>query len=83
MNVQKKSLICTFFALSTFFSCSSDSYDSNDTGFQLAHENGILAREGFERCRRFVYGWLEHADPETGLIPKNIGKNKIDSVDVK
>ena len=60
----------------SLFSCSSGSYDNDDIGFQLAHENGILAREGFERCQRFVSGWLEHADPETGLIPRNIDKNK-------
>jgi len=28
--------------------------------------------EGFERCRKFVDGWLQHADPQTGLIPRNL-----------
>ena len=34
--------------------------------------NGEAAGEAFERCDRFVRGWLAHADPETGLIPRNL-----------
>ncbi|MBX7256505.1 MAG: hypothetical protein K1Y02_09105 [Candidatus Hydrogenedentes bacterium] len=26
-------------------------------------------------CWRFVDGWLQHADPETGLIPRNLSKD--------
>ena len=36
-----------------------------------AIENARLANEGLTRCRRFVDGWLQHADPVTGLIPRN------------
>ncbi|MBM4033539.1 MAG: hypothetical protein FJ291_17390 [Planctomycetes bacterium] len=28
------------------------------------------------RCRRFVEGWLAHADPKSGLIPRNLGANR-------
>ena len=40
-------------------------------------QNAELANEGFVRCEKFVYGWLEHADSATGLIPRNLtsGKN--------
>ncbi len=37
-----------------------------------AQANGALVNEGFERCQRFVYDWLAHADPTTGLIPRNL-----------
>lgn len=40
--------------------------------FVLAERNGRQAGEALFRCRRFVDGWLAHADPETGLIPRNL-----------
>ncbi len=39
--------------------------------FVQARENARLANEAFARCRRYVDGWLAHADPKTGLIPRN------------
>jgi hypothetical protein len=44
--------------------------------FDRAAQNGRLAAEGFERCHRYVTGWLKHADPETGLIPRNLSKGR-------
>ena len=49
---------------------------SDDEAFKKALENGRLANEGFVRCRNFVNGWLKHADPATGLIPRNLNRNK-------
>lgn len=43
--------------------------------FKRAQANGILVNEGLERCRRFVKDWLAHADPTTGLIPRNLYKD--------
>ncbi len=40
--------------------------------FDKAHENAIAANEGFIRCENFVRGWLNHSDPESGLIPRNL-----------
>jgi hypothetical protein len=40
--------------------------------FEKAGLNGKLVNEGFNRSLKFVYGWLDLADPETGLIPRNI-----------
>lgn len=37
-----------------------------------AEENGELARECLLRSRDYVRGWLAHADPVTGLIPRNL-----------
>lgn len=42
----------------------------------LALANGKLAREGFERSDRFVHGWLAHADPVSGLIPRNLTNSR-------
>ncbi|NHE57382.1 hypothetical protein G9Q97_11225 [Cyclobacterium sp. GBPx2] len=41
-----------------------------------AMENGYLAHEGYSRSLKFVDDWLKHADPETGLIPRNLGDSK-------
>ncbi len=49
---------------------------ADDEAFKQAAENGRLANEGFVRCRNFVKGWLEQADPTTGLIPRNLSRNK-------
>jgi len=48
----------------------------DDNAFERALENGRLANEGFVRCRDFVKGWLKHADPKTGLIPRNLSRDK-------
>lgn len=50
--------------------------NKDDPDFAQALENGKLAGEGFRRCRDFVAGWLAHADPNTGLIPRNLSQNK-------
>jgi hypothetical protein len=49
---------------------------AKDKAFKQAMENGRLASEGFIRCRNFVKGWLKYADPATGLIPRNLSRNK-------
>ncbi|WP_439482524.1 hypothetical protein [Cyclobacterium plantarum] len=41
-----------------------------------AMENGYLAHEGYSRSLKFVDDWLKNADPETGLIPRNLGDSK-------
>ena len=48
----------------------------DDPAFKQALANGRLANEGFLRCRNFVAGWLNHADPKTGLIPRNLNRDK-------
>ncbi len=40
--------------------------------WERATENAEQARTAFVRCWRYVGGWLQHADPETGLIPRNL-----------
>ena len=50
---------------------------ADSLALQQARANGILANEGLERCRLFVRGWLKHADPQTGLIPRNLQKDTL------
>lgn len=45
-------------------------------GYRQAERNARLAAEGFYRCRRYIDGWLAHADPATGLIPRNMGESR-------
>jgi hypothetical protein len=47
-----------------------------EAAFRLAEENGRKANEAFSHSRRFVDGWLAHADPETGLIPRNLRESR-------
>lgn len=44
--------------------------------FKEASANGMLVNEGFNRCIKFVTGWMKYADPATGLIPRNITDSK-------
>lgn len=47
-----------------------------ESGFREAERNARQAAEGLYRCRRFVDGWLAHAEPKTGLIPRNLNRDK-------
>lgn len=58
-----------FLVLLIFVSCSTDVPDARL--FLTASGNGKLANEGFVRCGNYVRGWLNLADPVTGLIPRN------------
>ncbi len=40
--------------------------------YRQAEENSRFANEALYRCRRFMDGWLARADPDTGLIPRNL-----------
>jgi len=44
--------------------------------FAQARQNARVANEAFERCHRYVVGWLAHADPASGLIPRNLGESR-------
>lgn len=48
------------------------SHNAHGEMFNKAELNGKLVNEGFNRSLKFVYGWLDLADPATGLIPRNI-----------
>lgn len=46
-----------------------------EAAFEQAEANGRLMNEMLFRCRKFVDGWLAHADPQTGLIPRNLTRD--------
>jgi len=43
-----------------------------EAAFAQAEKHARQANEALFRSRRFVDGWLAHADPVTGLIPRNL-----------
>lgn len=47
-----------------------------EAAFRQAERNARLANEAFFRCRRYIDGWLAHADPATGLIPRNLNESR-------
>ncbi len=53
-----------------------DSAGPEDSRFEQAKANAKLANEGFRRSNRYVNAWLEKADAETGLIPRNLSGSK-------
>ena len=40
--------------------------------YRQAGKNARLANEALFRSRRYIDGWLAHADPDSGLIPRNL-----------
>lgn len=66
------------FVFSFLVACTSQSQLESDESiyWQSSQENAEIANEAFKRCLLFVNGWLQHADPETGLIPRNLTKNR-------
>ena len=50
--------------------------EQHRAAFRHAARNAGQAAEAFFRCRRFVDGWLAHADPVSGLIPRNLERDR-------
>ena len=49
---------------------------AQEAAFTDAELHARQANEAFFRCRRFVDGWLKHADEKTGLIPRNLTRHR-------
>jgi len=49
---------------------------SAEWAFRCAARNGRLANEMFFCANKYVQGWLEQADPKTGLIPRNLTQSR-------
>jgi hypothetical protein len=47
-----------------------------EAAFRLAERHARQASEALWRSRRFIDGWLAHADPATGLIPRNLNESR-------
>ncbi len=59
-----------FLLLLLLVSCSTNMPD--ESLFDEAAGNGATANEGFVRCEKYVQGWLNLADPVSGLVPQTI-----------
>ena len=44
--------------------------------FSQAARDAALVNEGFNRCLKYLNGWIGLADSATGLIPRNINDNR-------
>ena len=60
------------FTLITGPNCCGAFPGEQDEIFNQARENGLLANEGLRRSQNYVRGWLRHADPDSGLIPRTL-----------
>lgn len=58
------------------YSCQGTSDLPSESDVSRAMENGYLAHEGYTRSLSFTRDWLQHSDPETGLIPRNLNDSK-------
>ncbi len=68
--------ICVFF-FSLFlliFALNETDTHKNDI-WKKAEQNGEKARQAFLHCRDYVRAWLAHADPDSGLIPRNLNRD--------
>lgn len=65
-------LFCLLTVLTRADSPDAPASSAEERSFQQAETNAQLANEAFSRCHRYVYGWLAHADPKSGLIPRNM-----------
>jgi hypothetical protein len=73
--MKKLTLILTVFSVIILTNCCKPGIkftEKEQTFFQIAEANGPLVNEGFNRCLKFVNGWLTLADSATGLFPRNI-----------
>ena len=43
-----------------------------DESWARAEKNAAASQRAVRFCRRFAQGWLVHADPRSGLIPRNL-----------
>ncbi len=46
-----------------------------EDAWQQAESNGEQARQSLKFCWRLSQGWLQFADPETGLLPRRLGRD--------
>ena len=69
----KRFLLVALLASAAFPGFAADS--ANPTVWAEADRNGEMARQIFIHCRDYVRGWLAHADPQSGLIPRNLTRD--------
>lgn len=55
---------------------SADAPEAVEDPFERAARRGAQANQALRQSHRFVEGWLEHADEDTGLIPRNLEESR-------
>jgi hypothetical protein len=45
---------------------------ASDTPWAQAEKNAAQSQRAIQFCRHYAHGWLTHADPGSGLIPRNL-----------
>jgi len=45
---------------------------ASDSSWAQAEKNAGQSQKAIQFCRRYAHGWLAHADPSSGLIPRNL-----------
>ena len=63
------------------WSCTKANFNKED--YVQAIENGKQANEGYVRSLRLTKAWLEHVDPESGLIPTVLNNERKDFWEVE
>ncbi|MHC4443509.1 MAG: dienelactone hydrolase family protein [Planctomycetota bacterium] len=43
--------------------------------WELAEQNGKRSQRVIKFCNRYAHGWLDHADPNTGLLPRTVTRD--------
>jgi len=65
-----KKALSIVFTLAVFLSVMAAG--ASDTFWAQAEKNATQSQRAIQFCRRYAYGWLAHADPVSGLIPRNL-----------
>jgi len=59
-------------ALASFLWMSVVVEPSQDELWAMAERHAVQTQEAVAFCRRYAHGWLAHADPATGLLPRRL-----------
>ncbi|MFB3785048.1 MAG: hypothetical protein ACE15F_01625 [bacterium] len=70
-----KRMAGTILLAATVLSLSAWPGDSSPLFIQ-AERNAWPAQEALRHCYRYLYGWLAHRDPASGLIPRNLTRSR-------
>jgi hypothetical protein len=65
-----KKALSIVFSLAIFLSLMAAG--ASDSSWSQAEKNAELSQRAIQFCRRYAHGWLAHADPSSGLIPRNL-----------
>lgn len=51
-------------------------FSDSDSPWEKAEQDGIKTQRAVSFCRALMDAWLAHADPETGLLPRRLNKDR-------